>query len=176
MSAKRTGAVVMVLAGVVGPAGLGGCAGGQQRGASAAEAAPAPGTLAYDKSVFGALLDDHAKIKRTVREIPGGIEATTESDDPAVAARLRDHVGAMKSRIEQGRRLRQWDPIYVAVFDEAEKITLEVEATPRGVRVRETSGDERVAGLIRAHARVVSGFVEHGAEEAGREHPVPGTP
>jgi len=132
-----------------------------------------PGTLEYDKAVFSALLDDHAKIRRTVTPLPNGIEAVTESDDPAIAARLQDHVLAMKDRLHTGRRLRQWDPLYVAVFDDADYITLEVTKTAKGVRVIETSNDPHVAEIIRIHAGVVSGFAREGFDEAARAHEVP---
>lgn len=165
-----------VLAGCV--LALGGCATTRAPGPDAARVAetttpPAQGTLAYDKSIFNALFRDHAKIRREVREIDRGIEATTESDDPAVAARLLDHVTAMKGRLETGRRVRQWDPLYVAMFDHGAKVELEIIATPKGVRVRETSTDPKVVALIKAHAKVVSAFASVGPEEAGREHPVP---
>jgi hypothetical protein len=135
--------------------------------------APAPGTLAYDQSVFHDLLEGHGSMRRSVSEIEGGIEATTESDDPAVAALLADHVVAMKRRIENGGRVRQWDPLYIAMFDHAEAIHLDIQRTAKGVRVRETSTDPRVVALIRSHAGVVSGFAAYGVEESAKEHPVP---
>jgi hypothetical protein len=140
----------------------------------AADEPAAPGTLAYDRGVFHGLLEEHAKIRRTVAEVEGGVEARTESDDPRVAGLLKDHVMAMKGRIETGRRLRQWDPLYVAVFDHAEKIRLEVTPVEKGVVVRETSGDPEVAALIRAHAGVVSAFAARGFDESAEAHAVPG--
>ncbi len=145
-------------------AALGGCA---------SNAAPQAETLAHDKAVFTSLLADHEALRRSVVELPDGIEATTESDDPAVAARLADHVTAMKSRLHDGRRVRQWDPLYVAIFDDAEHVRLDITPTGKGVRVRETSTDARTVALIKYHAGVVTGYVEHGFEESAREHPVP---
>lgn len=133
----------------------------------------APGTLAYDQDVFLTLLGNHEKIRRTVREIPGGVETVTDSDQPIVAGLIRDHVHAMKGRLEDGRRLRQWDPLFRAVFDEAAAIDVEIEDTPNGVIVRETSTDGRVTRLIRAHAAVVSGFVARGTEESRLAHEPP---
>jgi len=137
---------------------------------------PKPGTLAYDQSVFHALLDDHTKIRRTVTLRPDGAEALTESDDPQVAALLKDHVNAMKGRLHTGRRVRQWDPLYIAMFDHADKVHLEITPTEQGVRVTETSSDLQVAALIQAHAATVSGFVATGTEEAAKSHPVPSSP
>lgn len=139
----------------------------------APDPAPSPGSLAYDRGVFTELLEEHAKIRRGWREIDGGVEALTESEDPKVAELIQNHVLAMQGRIESGRRLRQWDPLYVAVFDHAEKISLKVEKTPRGVRITETSPDPAVANLIRAHAGVVTGFADRGFDESAKAHPVP---
>lgn len=47
------------------------------------------------------------------------------------------------------------------------------EATEKGVKVIETSTDPKVAALIKAHAQVVSKFIENGRAEAMRNHPVP---
>lgn len=152
----------------------GGCAGTS----TAREQLEPLNDVEYDKSVFQALLDDHTKIRREVTELPNGIRATTESDDPVIAEHLRDHVRSMDKRIKsvgagEGGRVRQWDPIFVAVFDNASKIKLSMTPTDKGVVVEETSEDPRVVAIIKSHAGVVSAFAAHGREEAGREHPVP---
>lgn len=132
-----------------------------------------PGSIAYDRDVFQTLLGNHTLIRRQVQEIPTGIETTTESDDPEVAELIQDHVMAMKVRVEHDRRLRQWDPMFVAVFDNAGKIRMEYEKTPKGINVREVSDDAYVAKLIQAHARMVSGFVARGTEESQLSHEPP---
>lgn len=132
--------------------------------------------LRTDQDVFHALLRRHRDIRREVTEIPGGVETLTESDDPEVAGWIREHVHAMKARVEQGRPLRRWDPLFRAIFDHAPAIRMDVQETAKGVRVRETSDEAYVTLLIRAHARVVSGFVAEGFAEAERAHPVPEAP
>jgi hypothetical protein len=141
--------------------------------AAAADQPPSPGTLRYDQGVFHQLLSNHEKVRRTVTTLDNGVEAVTESDDPEVAALLKDHVFAMKGRLETGRRVRVWDPLYAALFEHREKIHFEVEAIDQGVRIRETSDDPYVIALIHQHAQTVSGFVNTGHEEAGKAHPVP---
>ncbi|MEY3021767.1 MAG: hypothetical protein RIS86_965 [Planctomycetota bacterium] len=133
----------------------------------------APGTVAYDRDVFQTLLGNHDRIHREVRLVEGGVETVTESDDASVAILIKDHVRAMKSRIEERRRIRQWDPMFRAVFDHAAEIEMTFEETPAGVRVRETSADPAVARLIQAHARVVDGFVARGGAASREAHPVP---
>ncbi|MFM1822470.1 MAG: hypothetical protein RI967_736 [Planctomycetota bacterium] len=133
----------------------------------------APGTVAYDRDVFQTLLGNHARIRREVRLVDDGVETVTESDDPSIAILIKDHVRAMKSRIEERRRIRQWDPMFRAVFDHAAEIEMTYEETASGVRVREVSSDPAVARLIQAHARVVDGFVARGGAESREAHPVP---
>lgn len=135
---------------------------------------PTPGTLAYDQNIFHSLLENHQRVRRSVTELPDGVRTLTESDDPEIAARITDHVGAMASRLHEGRRIRQWDPLFVGVFNHASKVKIEVTKTPRGVEVTETSDDAHVAAIIKAHAKTVSAFVTSGFDEASRSHPVPG--
>jgi hypothetical protein len=118
------------------------------------------------------MLEKHDRIRRQVHEVDGGIESVTESDDPKVAALIFEHVEAMKRRVEAGERLRQWDPLYKAVFDAGTKINLAIERTAKGASVRETSTDPVVVKLIRQHAGVVSGFAARGTEESVKTHPV----
>lgn len=132
-----------------------------------------PGTVAYDRDVFQTLLGNHELIRREFKEIPTGIESTTESDNAEVAALIQDHVAAMQVRVEHGRAIRMWDPMFREIFTHADKITLEYENTARGVRVRETSDDPYVARLIQAHAKVVSGFVARGGAESQLAHEPP---
>lgn len=132
-----------------------------------------PGTVAYDRDVFQTLLGNHELIRREFREVDGGIESVTESDNAEVAALIQDHVAAMKVRIENGYRIRMWDPMFREIFNNADKIRMEVSNTPKGVKVREVSDDPYVARLIQAHAKVVSGFVERGGAESQLAHEPP---
>lgn len=126
-----------------------------------------------DQEVFHYLLERHAKIRRTVKRIDNGVETLTESDDPAVAAKLQEHVASMHERVKTGRGLRFWDDLFVALFKNYKQIRMEVENTEKGVRVRETGETPAVVALIQAHADVVSLFVKQGFDEAHKNHPVP---
>lgn len=132
-----------------------------------------PGTAQYDRDVFETLLGNHELIRREVRQLSNGIEAVTESDNAEVAALIQNHVRAMKVRLQKDARIRQWDPIFVAIFDNAGKIRMEITETSKGVRVQETSDDPWVVKLIQSHAVMVSGFVSRGSEESLLEHPAP---
>ncbi len=132
----------------------------------------APGSLAYDKSVFHDLLAAHTKIRREVTLIDGGVAAITESDDPVVAAKIKDHAYAIQLRMQSGGRLRQWDPVFVELFDHRTEVRLTITPTPTGVRIVETSDNPEVVAILRAHAAGVSDFVREGGAAASRETPM----
>jgi hypothetical protein len=134
--------------------------------------APAP---MQDMQVIHFLFDQHSQVTRRVNFTDDGIEAITESADPTVRAQLRKHVRAMKQRLDQRQPLRQWDPLFAAIFEHAAKIRLDVFDTPNGVRIVETSTDPAVVRIIHAHAHAVSGFVTEGGANMHKSHPVPTT-
>lgn len=129
-----------------------------------------------DMQAIHFLLQHRAAIRRTVKDIAGGVETVTESDSPEVAAKLGTHVQAMVERMKEGRPIHARDPLFAALFRKADKVTIKVESTPKGVKVIETSQDPRVTALIRSHARVVTAFIENGHAEMMRNHPVPDAP
>jgi intracellular sulfur oxidation DsrE/DsrF family protein len=127
-----------------------------------------------DRDVFQFLLANHEKIKRTVKELPDGVETLTESDSPEVAAKIQEHVEWMAYRIQEAIPIRMRDPLFAEILKHSDKIKMLREETEKGVRVTETSTDAYVAKLIQAHAKVVSGFVVRGFAEAMKNHPLPG--
>ncbi len=127
-----------------------------------------------DHELFQFLLSNHEKITRKVKDLPDGVETLTESKDPAIAEKIREHVSWMQQRVENVNPIRMRDPLFAELFANAKKIKMEHEETPHGVLVRETSADPYVAKLIQAHAATVSKFVERGFAEAMKNHPVPG--
>lgn len=126
-----------------------------------------------DRKWFHFLLDNRAKIRRTITRTAKGVNTVTESDDPEVAAGIQTHVAAMHTRVKQGRGIHMRDPLFREVFRHADKISMEITDTDKGVRVVETSDDPYVASLIQAHADVVSQFIEKGHEEVRKNHAVP---
>lgn len=126
-----------------------------------------------DQDVFHYLLEHHQAIRRVVKNTATGVETLTESDNPEVAEKIREHVASMHERIRDGRGLRFWDDLFAAIFQNYERIEMTVENTDQGVRVTETSNDPAVVLLIQAHAAVVSDFVAQGFGAAHQNHPVP---
>jgi hypothetical protein len=105
-----------------------------------------------------------------VTQIQGGVRTTTEADDPAVAAQLREHVQSMYARLKGGQPINARDPLFAAIFENANKIHVKIENTPKGLTVTETSEDPAVVALIRRHAEVVGLFIENGMHEMMRTH------
>lgn len=126
-----------------------------------------------DQAVFHFLLEHHKDIRRTIKKLDNGVETLTESDQPEVAKKIQEHVEAMHRRVKDGKGLRFWDDLFVAIFKNHAKIAMTVEKTEKGVRVKETSDDLFTVKLIQAHAEVVSRFVKYGFDEAQKTHAVP---
>lgn len=132
-------------------------------------------TVAEDRDVWQQLLTDHAKIRRTVVHRQEGergiVEATTESDDPVVAARIRNHAVAMQNRMKAGAQVRVWDEVFEELFRRHDLVTLELTMTEKGVKIVEWSTDPETIALLRSHAMGVSDFVREGHEAGARATP-----
>ena len=146
------------------------------------------------------LLDSSHLIERTVNQTVTGIVSHTWSEDEQVDEWIKQHVAQMQSFMENGRRIRQHDPLFVAIFDNAPLIdfnyvtsdsddgddgdgeeageengsdsSLDV-VIDKGVFVNETSTDPCSIALIQAHADAVSGFIESGRASMHQDHEVP---
>jgi hypothetical protein len=132
-----------------------------------------PGNMREVMGVFHQLLTDHAQIQRTVQEVNHGVVTVTTSQNPVVTALIRTHVAQMKSRLEKGQPVRRWDPLFVEIFKNADKIDLKIDEVAGGVRVTETTEDPQVVPLIRQHAQAVSEFVARGWDRAHEATPLP---
>jgi len=135
----------------------------QRQESEATQDHAAPGSLAYDQLVWHELLDHHTKIRRVVRHTPTSIETLTESDDPAVAAKIIDHAKAMHTRMSSGKRVRAWDPVFVDLFRNHTLVRIDVTPTDKGVKIVETSDDPTTLLLMRAHAQGVSDMIRTGS-------------
>ncbi|MGE3276875.1 MAG: hypothetical protein AB7O67_17320 [Vicinamibacterales bacterium] len=126
-----------------------------------------------DMQVFHYLLDHRAEIRRSVTRLDNGIDTLTESDVPDVAAKIKAHVGAMYTRMKDGRPIHQRDPLFREVFRVADRITVTMTPTEKGIRVVETSDDPEVVKVLYAHADTVDAFIANGRSEMMKDHPLP---
>lgn len=127
-----------------------------------------------DMRVIHDLLLSHDRIRRRVADIDDGIRARTTSEDPEIAELVQTHVSQMRDRVKEGNPIRLMDPLFREIFEHHEEVDMEVEETPGGVVVVETSADPQVELLIRQHAhRAVSEFVAEGMARAMQPTPLP---
>lgn len=115
-----------------------------------------------DMSVVHKLLFDHDKIKRTVTKLPDGIRTVTTSDDPQVAQYLKDHVASMSQRLKDGKVFNVASHTLPTIFANATKIRTDIEQTPNGVIVTQTSNDSATVAALQAHASEVSDLAREG--------------
>jgi uncharacterized protein (TIGR01244 family) len=128
-------------------------------------------TVAHDRDTWQGLLRDHEKIRRRITHLPDGVEAVTESDDPAVAPKIIEHAKAMQERMKVGAQVRVWDAVFAELFEKHGAVTIEVTPTDKGVRIVEHASDPAALTLMRAHALGVSEFVREGHGAGGRATP-----
>lgn len=120
------------------------------------------------------LVDNHESITRTVEKVEGGVVTETRTTDLSLVPTLQQHVRQMYELLESGGSIRHWDPLFVEIFEHADKIEMDMEMLEDGIRVRESSKDPYVAKLIQAHAEKVNEFVERGRDAMHEPTAVPG--
>ena len=125
------------------------------------------------------LLDNHDKFERHVELGEDGVHAQTwvkdsDSIDDEERAMLADwlqrHVAQMAL---QQYPVRSWDPLFAAIHNNGEDITLEWDPTEFGVNVTHSGATPCAAALVEEHTAVVTGFVDRGRAEASQSHGVP---
>lgn len=112
----------------------------------------------------------HTQLRRTVTQLPNGIHAVTEPDDPQTAAIIQAHVSEMYQRLDENRAFPYpMSRSVPAMFAHSTDYERKVEATPKGVAVTETSNDPAMVAVIRAHAQELNGFAREGMPAMMRE-------
>ena len=115
-----------------------------------------------DMSLVHDLVMNHAKIKRTVTNLPDGIKTVTESDDPQVAQTIKAHVASMSQRLKDGREFNIFSPTLPVLFENRDKIKSVVEVTAKGSVVTRTSTDAKVVAALQGHAAEVTELAQEG--------------
>lgn len=120
------------------------------------------GATVGDMSTYMELFARHTEIRRTVKEIPGGVRTVTESDAPELVAQLQSHVASMYEHLDRGAEVTCMSASLPSLFRHAESYRRRLTVTPKGVVVTETSNEPQLTQAIREHAREVTGFVRDG--------------
>lgn len=106
------------------------------------------------------LLNEHEAVTRTVTMTRDGYVALTESDNPKVAAALREHVRQMEERLKSGLMVRRHDPAFVEFAEHFDEIRHVMEPTGKGLKMT-------VTGTTPA---AVTDFAANGWEAHDRDH------
>ena len=133
------------------------------------------GGFRADMTTIHSMFDDRDKIRRTVKLLPDGAEALTESGDKDIVAFIQDHVPNMDSRVLGNEPLppMTFHPVFVGLIKNAEKYTLDYEETDKGVKVTYQSDDPYVVMLVQEHAKLVSRFIKNGHDEIHSDYELP---
>ena len=110
------------------------------------------------------LVMNHARIKRTVTNLPNGVRTLTESEDPQVAALIRAHVATTLERVEarDDPGLPMETPALRSIFRNGDKVRTTTEWTATGVSVLQISDDSATVAALQEHAAEVSDLVAGG--------------
>jgi hypothetical protein len=117
---------------------------------------------AADMGLVHDLVMNHARIRRTVTNLPDGIRTVTESDDPQVAQTIKAHVASMSQRLKDGQEFNIFSTTLPVLFENRDKIQSIVEVTDKGSVVTRTSADARVVAALQGHAAEVTELVREG--------------
>ena len=126
-----------------------------------------------DQALFKELLKEHGSLKRDTVKIANGIISTTTAKNPQLVHILQAHVVGMKNRFGMGRAIRSWDPLFVALFEYKDEITMSYRNIENGVEATLTTENPKLIELIHCHDETLHGFVNEGFEAGGRESPKP---
>lgn len=114
--------------------------------------------------VIHTMLVNHDRITRTVTNLPNGIRTVTESDDPALAGLIKQHVADMGKRVNAGDDpgLPIESEALHSIFRDKDKIHSTYEATAKGIVVVQTSDDPQTVAWLQSHAGEVTDLVHGG--------------
>ena len=106
-------------------------------------------------------------------EIPEGVRTITLTSDPDLLKVLRRHPREIRQYLEDGGRVRMWDPLFVEMIQQKDHIQMEVQEIQNGVEVTLTADHPEVVSLVRAHAAKVTDMVQRGPASAHEETSLP---
>jgi hypothetical protein len=119
------------------------------------------------------LVNRRDDIERNVIDTTNGVTTYTWSEDPQVEDWIKTHVATMTALVQDGGRIRAWDPLFQAIFDHSDDISVELEYTDKGVRATLEGSTPCAKTLVARHADVLSDFIELGWDEIHESHEAP---
>lgn len=135
----------------------------------------ANGPMRGDMATIHAMFAGRDKITRTVKILPNGAEAVTESKDEELAALIQEHVPSVESRVLDNMPLppMTFHPVFIELIKHSDDYTLTYEDTDKGMKVTYNAEDPYVVMLVQEHAKLVSRFLKNGMSEIHKEYQLP---
>ena len=121
---------------------------------------------AEESGDLATMFQNFPKITRTVENLPNGIRTVTYSEDEEVMFVVVRHILGMINRVEEGRDPKVFiqSPTLDILFERRERIETQMEMTPEGMMVIQTSDDPDVVAALHKHAGEVSAMVDRGMQ------------
>jgi hypothetical protein len=115
-------------------------------------------------AVVHELFLNHNRITRTVMKLPAGVRTITESDDPLIAQRIKDHIATMTERVMRGDDpgLPLESAALRTLFRNKHKIRTYADTTAKGIVLIQISSDRETVAALQQHASEVSELVRRG--------------
>jgi hypothetical protein len=114
--------------------------------------------------VIHEMIANHDAITRSVSELPNGIRTVTEAKDSALARLIKEHVVTMYQRLASGK-----DPGWPMesdalrlLYKNSALIQTQIDVTPNGIALVQTSSDSATVAALRTHAAEVTALVKGG--------------
>ena len=107
-----------------------------------------------DQALFKELLREHGNLKRQTLQIEDGIISTTTANTPELVKILQDHVAGMEKRFGMDRAIRSWDPLFAALFEYKDQITMTYKNIENGIEATLTSDNPKQIGRASCRERV----------------------
>lgn len=126
------------------------------------------------QDVIQNLVANRQHIQRDVKETENGIVASTWSLEDNVSGWIKTHVRQMKALMDSDDGvIRQWDDLFREAFALRDFHHMDVKYNKNGVEVEQVGDNDCAVAIAKAHAAVVSKFIERGRKELRLNHEVP---
>lgn len=128
-----------------------------------------------EQDIIQNLVANRHLIHRNVTETENGIVASTWSLEDNVSGWIKTHVQQMKALMDSDAGvIRQWDDLFREAFALSDFHHMDANYTDEGVEVEQIGDNDCAVAIVKAHAAVVSLFIERGRKEMRLNHEVPG--
>lgn len=122
------------------------------------------------RDIIQYMAEHHKELTRDVQMRDDGYEATTTTENPELAHKLKQHFTYMEKRLGSGAMIRRWDPAFEELVRHKDLITTEVEMKENGIRVLVRGSTPEGVRIAQNHAQIVTGFTQKGQEAVRQKH------